>query len=400
MTTGRVAENGNDASLLSGKQPKFEPFCDCKQEVTQLLVNEIVVFFQHTDLFLIICSHRLHASMSKQEDTLEKLDSEFDHYLVDMKPYVLKLASRSERQRCALWIKKLCDPVACGSGLTGRKNRNMYARLLLHMLKGGVLEGPFTQKPDGGSLKTLPTYLSIYFDEPLFGRTQEERPAAVPDWVSGELGPSDDTWSSLLKDSSPVAHHSTHRRMLGYDKSPSRPMASSPLKPAGRENNNTVNGLCQASLSADDSDLEARLNSWNLGIENPRYLREKPIPVSPSAEMRAKVLEAKHQEEKLQLQQKHDAHVQKAFGAGMSIFAQVPVPPFTPPPPQEGFEQHWALTAGSEGGRRFENVGRLRGPKRGSLEKAPAQDPTPPHPMAAASALPPPLPSAAPSAPT
>lgn len=65
----------------------------------------------------------------------------------------------SERQRCALWIKKLCDPVACGSGLMGRRNRNMYARLLLHMLRGGVLEGPFTQKPDGGTLKTLPTYL-------------------------------------------------------------------------------------------------------------------------------------------------------------------------------------------------------------------------------------------------
>uniref|UniRef100_A0ACB8ELJ3 Uncharacterized protein n=1 Tax=Sphaerodactylus townsendi TaxID=933632 RepID=A0ACB8ELJ3_9SAUR len=33
-------------------------------------------------------------------------------------------------------------------------------------------------------------------------------------------------------------------------------------------------------LSVDDSDLEARLNSWNLGLENPRYLREKTIPLS------------------------------------------------------------------------------------------------------------------------
>ncbi|XP_076121376.1 centrosomal protein of 112 kDa isoform X1 [Alosa pseudoharengus] len=249
--------------------------------------------------------------MSKQEETLEKLDSDFDHYLVDMKPYVLKLSNRSERQRCALWIKKLCDPGACGSGLMGRKNRNMYTRLLLHMLRGGVLEGPFTQKPDGGNLKTLPTYLSIYFDEPLFGRTQEESPPAVPDWVSGELGHAEDTWSGLLKDSSPIAHSGTYRRTLGYDKSPSRPLASSPLKLTGRDDSNTVNGLGRAALSADDSDLEARLNSWNLGIENPRYLREKPIPLSPSNEMRAKVLEAKHQEEKLQLQQKHDAHVQK-----------------------------------------------------------------------------------------
>ncbi len=65
----------------------------------------------------------------------------------------------SERQQCALWIKKLCDPETCGSGLTGRKNRNMYARLLLHMLRKGVLEGPFTHKPEAGILKTLPTYM-------------------------------------------------------------------------------------------------------------------------------------------------------------------------------------------------------------------------------------------------
>lgn len=137
------------------------------------------------------------------QDCFGILDSEFDHYLVDMKPYVLKLTDKtgeniyieresdlsfqhrickatnkkillenlfemylfqnyicpSERQQCALWIKKLCDPETCGSGLTGRKNRNMYARLLLHMLRKGVLEGPFTHKPEAGILKTLPTYM-------------------------------------------------------------------------------------------------------------------------------------------------------------------------------------------------------------------------------------------------
>lgn len=29
--------------------------------------------------------------MSNEEETWEKLDAEFDHYIVDMKPYVLKL---------------------------------------------------------------------------------------------------------------------------------------------------------------------------------------------------------------------------------------------------------------------------------------------------------------------
>lgn len=35
----------------------------------------------------------------------------------------------------------------------------MYARLLLHMLKRGLLELPFTVKPGPGPLKTLPTYM-------------------------------------------------------------------------------------------------------------------------------------------------------------------------------------------------------------------------------------------------
>ncbi|NXH15933.1 CE112 protein, partial [Bucco capensis] len=90
------------------------------------------------------------------------------------------------------------------------------------------------------------------------------------------------------------------------------------------------------SLSLDDSDLEARLSSWNLGLENPRYLREKPVPVSlmtpkidlgklsPSRDDRAlwqkkrgeeeldmKIAEHKFHEEKLKLQQKHDADIKK-----------------------------------------------------------------------------------------
>lgn len=64
-----------------------------------------------------------------------------------------------ERQRCALWIKKLCEPSGAGTGVAGRKNRNLYAKLLLHMLKRGVLEGPFAHKPEPGMLKTLPSYM-------------------------------------------------------------------------------------------------------------------------------------------------------------------------------------------------------------------------------------------------
>ncbi|XP_046893646.1 centrosomal protein of 112 kDa isoform X4 [Hypomesus transpacificus] len=251
--------------------------------------------------------------MSKHEDAWDKLDTEFDHYLVDMKPYVLKLPHKSERQRCALWIKKLCEPTASSSGLMGLKNRNMYARLLLHMLRRDVLEGPFTQKPESGTLKTLPTYMSIYFDEPLCGKAAEQSSAGVPDWVTGELDQRDEIWESLLKErasSSPMAYQNTHRRGLQYEeKSSSWVLQSSPVKRSSR----------------------ADLNM----IENPRYLKEDPIPLSPifkltlsqsgtlaeekgslliqekEMEMKTKVLCAKHQEDKLKLQQRHDADVQK-----------------------------------------------------------------------------------------
>ncbi|KAM6913720.1 centrosomal protein of 112 kDa [Lycodopsis pacificus] len=275
--------------------------------------------------------------MSRHEDSW--LDTEFDHFLLDMKPYVLKHPNKTERRQCAVWIKKLCDPAACGSGVMGRKNRNMHACVLLYMLKRGVLERPFTGKPEPGSLKTLPTYMSIYFEEPLSGRSAEHSHAGLPDWVTGELGGYAD--DSLLKDiasSTPVAaHHS--RRILFEGKSPSRPASSSPLKQSPKHDARTVDVGLKADMSPGDSDLEARLNSWNLGIENPRYLRENPDPFSPtfkpsfrrnstllddqdpqlshskevytSTEMKIKVLESKHQEEKLKMQQRHDADVEK-----------------------------------------------------------------------------------------
>nr|XP_055039277.1 centrosomal protein of 112 kDa-like isoform X2 [Misgurnus anguillicaudatus] len=265
--------------------------------------------------------------MNNQDDSSRALDSEFDHYLVDMKPYVLKLPHKTERQLCALWIKKLCDPVTYGSGLTGRKNRNMYARLLLHMLRTGVLEGPFTNKPEPGSLKTLPTYMSIYFDEPLVRKSREWSSAELPDWVCGELGQADATWFT-----SPLSN-AQRKKELFYEKSPAKPFASSPLKHMEKSHikmaEETHSGL---PISSDDSDFETRFNSWNLGIENPRYLRENPVPLSPiynksstvleetgpvksdkEIELRTKVLEAKHQEEMLRMQQKHDAEIQKVL---------------------------------------------------------------------------------------
>ncbi|XP_072299473.1 centrosomal protein of 112 kDa [Eucyclogobius newberryi] len=259
--------------------------------------------------------------MSSPEDSRERLDTEFDHCLLDMKPYVLKHPDKRERQCCAIWIKKLCDPGACGSGLLGQKNRNVYARLLLQMLKRGALDRPFTQKPGAGTLKTLPTYMSIYFDEPVSIKSHTD----LPDWVTGELGAcDDDSWATHLENSTRTPRR---RRRLYDDKSLSQPVTSSPLK------QQTKNGAGMVDVSSADSDLEARFNNWNLGIGNPRYLREKHLTFSPilkssfganrsldeghipslntEAEMKMKVLEAKHQEEKLKMQQRHDGDVEK-----------------------------------------------------------------------------------------
>uniref|UniRef100_A0A8D1J6W9 DUF4485 domain-containing protein n=1 Tax=Sus scrofa TaxID=9823 RepID=A0A8D1J6W9_PIG len=276
--------------------------------------------------------------MGSEEEKWEKLDSEFDHFVVDMKPFVLKLPHRSERQRCALWIRKLCEPSGTGAGIIGRKNRNLYAKLLLHMLKRGVLEGPFTHRPEPGTLKTLPSYMSIYFDEPNPAQAKGSSPEGLPDWVMGELGTSEHKLNESWKLSSGEDYSLVHREQC-IAKLQTRSQSMSPtyredgqiITPKSSEGHSQKSALC-----LDDSDIEARLNSWNLGIENPRYLRQKPIPITlmtpkfslrkssslhddhlcsrmheKELDMKTKMMEAKYHEEKLKLQQKHDADVQK-----------------------------------------------------------------------------------------
>ncbi|XP_036984002.2 centrosomal protein of 112 kDa [Artibeus jamaicensis] len=283
--------------------------------------------------------------MESEEEQWEKLDAEFDHFVVDMKPFVLKLPHRSERQRCALWIRKLCEPSGTGAGIMGRKNRNLYAKLLLHMLKRGVIEGPFVHRPEPGTLRTLPSYMSIYFDEPNPARAKDVSPERLPDWVVGELGTSEpklnESWKLSSGDNcslvqSPTETHSREQCTAKLQTS------SHSMSPTYREDGQNITPkscevhLKNLAVSLDDSDIEARLNSWNLGIENPRYLRQKPLPVSlmtpkfslrkssslhedhllsrmheKELDMKTKMIEAKCHEEKLKLQQKHDADVQK-----------------------------------------------------------------------------------------
>ncbi|XP_054986406.1 centrosomal protein of 112 kDa isoform X2 [Sorex araneus] len=282
--------------------------------------------------------------MGSEEEKWEKLDAEFDHFVVDMKPFVLKLPHRSERQRCALWIRKLCEPSGTGAGLLGRRNRNLYAKMLLHMLRRGVLEGPFSHRPEPGTLRTLPSYMSIYFDEPNPARAKCSSPEGLPDWVLGELGTSEHKWNESWM-LSPGGDHSP---MQSPTKAQSEQLPTALQRrahsrsPACREDGENAPLKIREvhpkkpAISLDDSDIEARLNSWNLGIENPRYLRQKPLPVSlmspklslrksgslhedhllsrmheKELDMKTKMMEAKFHEEKLKLQQKHDSDVQK-----------------------------------------------------------------------------------------
>ncbi|XP_035157493.1 centrosomal protein of 112 kDa isoform X2 [Callithrix jacchus] len=282
--------------------------------------------------------------VGSEEEKWEKLDAEFDHFVVDMKPFVLKLPHRTERQRCALWIRKLCEPSGTGAGIMGRKNRNLYAKLLLHMLKRGVLEGPFTHRPEPGTLKSLPSYMSIYFDEPNPARAKGSSPEGLPAWVLGELETSEhklkESWNLSSGEGNTWVQSPTDVYREQYFGK--LQMRSHSMSPNHREDGQNItpkiceDHLKKSPVSLDDSDIEARLNSWNLGIENPRYLRQKPIPVSlmtpklslrksssfhddhflsrlreKELDMKTKMMEAKFHEEKLRLQQKHDADVQK-----------------------------------------------------------------------------------------
>ncbi|CAG11426.1 unnamed protein product [Tetraodon nigroviridis] len=224
---------------------------------------------------------------------------------LDMKPYVLKNPSK-----------------------TGRKNRNMYARLLLHMLKRGLLELPFTVKPGPGPLKTLPTYMSIYFEEPLSARSRDQDDTDLPDWVTGQLrdDSQDSLAAALLKDnvsSTPVVGH--HRRKLFEESSPSKP---SPIKSPPRSDARPADGGQPSDGALSDSDLEARLNSWNLGVCSSSYRKnsstsadercmqdmhtkeEKKVPALLT-DVKLKVLEVRHQEERRKMQQRRDAAIEK-----------------------------------------------------------------------------------------
>ncbi|XP_039264803.2 centrosomal protein of 112 kDa-like isoform X1 [Styela clava] len=234
-----------------------------------------------------------------------RMDSEFDQHIIDMKPYVLRLQHKTERQRCALWIKKLCEPPL---STADRNNRNLHAKLLLHMLKRGLLDGPFAVRPEDGQLKTLPSYMSIFFNEPsstsdhmhlteeMYQENSKFAATETPDWVRLELDGSLPVLSGSKENIDPQSDYRT----------------SSPRQHSLRLSRSDVpsfNG--RGRVSPINRPWEQPTNE---AFKGPSTFRDEQSLIrmhEKELEMKSKVLQAQFHEDKLKLQHKHDIAVQK-----------------------------------------------------------------------------------------
>ena len=94
----------------------------------------------------------------------------FKKLVENIKSFAVKLSNREERRIVAAWVNKLCEPLYSSTSQTERKNRNLYAQILLKMLQKTHLKKPFTEKPNTGKLPTIPVYMSSYLNESESGR--------------------------------------------------------------------------------------------------------------------------------------------------------------------------------------------------------------------------------------
>jgi len=220
--------------------------------------------------------------------TTLKMDKEFDSFLVDMKPFVMKLVHKTERQRCALWIKKLCEPTSLSS--QDKQNRNVYAKLLLLMLKRGSLEGPFVEDPPSdGPLAPLPSYMSIFVTNPAEDENiSADPPTPISKWAERELN----TSFSSLNNSNPL---------------PKDPVGSSSPNPKIPKDHNSEDVINGYNFVPDPylRKSNGRFTSTSRDENDFLKMHEREL------QMKTKLLEAQFHEEKLSLQHKHDLAVQK-----------------------------------------------------------------------------------------
>lgn len=312
------------------------------------------------------------AAISPNMDTHEplhiRMDEEFDKYLNEMKPLVLNLTNKSERQLSAAWIKKLCDPV---SGITARKNRNSYAKLMLQMLKKGLFEEPFINKPEDGFLPPLTAAQIAKFDQQIFRPSSYDfslSSSKVPDWVTSELILNSDTSSNGTFTSSSRHHrkncHSNNSNCASFSTTYEKSRKSWPAPCSGgklpftsstpakehvtfnpvissssesislgsstNHSTMTTNENFSAKYYSDkrqlsgtnDIDIQGGSSmAWSKAISSMGTvlrpssseddIKTGKCPAKYELERKTKLMEAQFYEEKLQLQQKHDKAVQK-----------------------------------------------------------------------------------------
>lgn len=122
--------------------------------------------------------------MSTTEMVIKRLDEELEELVAQMNVYFRQIKSDWQTV-CGEWITKLC--METGTTVTEKKNRTMYAKLLLHMLKQGTIDGPFLGRPPLGPLPSLPSDMLKYFNAGLVSPVQSPREVKLPDWLISAL---------------------------------------------------------------------------------------------------------------------------------------------------------------------------------------------------------------------
>lgn len=308
--------------------------------------------------------------MDAYEPLYVRMDEDFEKYLSEMKPVALNISNKNYRKLSAAWIKKLCEPV---SGITERKNRNSYAKLMLKMLTRGLLEEPFLNKPGDGILSPLKANLIAKFDPPIFRSSSYDFISSsikVPDWVTSELILNSDSSSTAActadsrqhRNNCHCKHSSTTTFATNHEKSrkswpgpcsgvklpftsstPAKehvsfqPVISSSSESISLESNTnhttTTTTTNEPFSSKYFSDKRQHGGIGDIGIqggssapwskdtgsvgavlrlsESEDEPKKCKCPSKCEIERKTKLMEAKFYEEKLQLQKKHDLALQK-----------------------------------------------------------------------------------------
>uniref|UniRef100_A0A1I8IEK1 DUF4485 domain-containing protein n=1 Tax=Macrostomum lignano TaxID=282301 RepID=A0A1I8IEK1_9PLAT len=94
------------------------------------------------------CGQQIGSSTMEADDAAilaRRCDASFDQCVEDLKPFILCLATRQEKQLCSDWVRRLCELRA--DSLSEKQHRNAYADSLFAMLREGRLAAPFNAGP-------------------------------------------------------------------------------------------------------------------------------------------------------------------------------------------------------------------------------------------------------------